>query len=589
VAGNRLASLAIGAGDAPPLPYLSGAVNGAKAFHAWATALGYDSRLVTDEDDPVTVERVRTELTALLSEETHRLLIYFAGHGILTEAEHGLWLPSDWNASYEAIDVGGLRSRLGLFRVEQVAIFADACRNLTTDIEIAQLTQHKVLGNGPGSRLATMAVDRFIATQDGAETFMIPGPNPGDDRCLFSGVLLEGLWGMDPSAFSVITPEKVRSQSLGTYLQTRVSELAATYKLALTPDWSAGFPEGDDVYFARGNGVAVQPPVFPPWPTPAALAAKRPRGVDAGLRDMVFDPPHRPGRELEAALENQPRPPRDWSNTGAGIAIGGGDVIGLWAGPDVVVAADDHPGWYRLGPTQPGWLERPESVLIELGSGEIAALTALPQFIITGLIDERGMTALVYRGVFSAPDEQAATVAALGRLEAGGIRADEAADLAVELREGKHKDPIRGVIAAYLYDAVNDVDNIRRMAFAYVDHRQAIPYDIALLARVPGRLRPDGILEVGVPAVAERKPGTDREHAAAWTHMATPPVSGVVGGLWPWLRQGWSFLDDPNPDGSTLVLPGLEELAGELTPARFSTLRHAAGLRLAERFHLSRK
>ena len=42
-AEKRMAALAIGVGDAKPLPYLSGAVNGARAFHAWATALGYDA------------------------------------------------------------------------------------------------------------------------------------------------------------------------------------------------------------------------------------------------------------------------------------------------------------------------------------------------------------------------------------------------------------------------------------------------------------------------------------------------------------------------------------------------------------------
>jgi hypothetical protein len=53
------------------------------------------------------------------------------------------------------------------------------------------------------------------------------------------------------------------------------------------------------------------------------------------------------------------------------------------------------------------------------------------------------------------------------------------------------------------------------------------------------------------------------------------------------LRQGWAFLDDPAPDGSTLVLPGLLDAAGDLTKARFTTLHHGGGLRLADAFGLS--
>src|SRR5690242_10026250 len=96
----RKAALAIGVSEADGLPYLSGAVNGARAFHEWAVSLGYVSRLVTDESKPVTVARLRNEIRRLLparpaDPRLHRFLLYFAGHGVIREAEEGLWLLSD--------------------------------------------------------------------------------------------------------------------------------------------------------------------------------------------------------------------------------------------------------------------------------------------------------------------------------------------------------------------------------------------------------------------------------------------------------------------------------------------------------------
>ena len=60
----------------------------------------------------------------------------------------------------------------------------------------------------------------------------------------------------------------------------------------------------------------------------------------------------------------------------------------------------------------------------------------------------------------------------------------------------------------------------------------------------------------------------------------------MVGGFWPWLRQGWAFLDDPAGDGSTLVLPEISYALDGLTAARFSTFRKDAGARLAQAFRL---
>lgn len=582
---TRMAALAIGVSDAPPLPFLGGALNGARQFHEWAQALGYDSRLVTDEEEPVTAERLTTELEGLLLADErgiYRLLIYFAGHGVIREMEQGLWLLSDWNEAERAVAVEPLKRKLDRFRVNQVAFFADACRSLPADVDTADLTPDPLLGKGPAPRSPLLpAVDKFIAAQDGTTTFMIPGADPGQDRCLFSGVLLEGLWGTKKSAFSKLLPGKVTSRSLGAYLQAEVSEVAQSYRLELVPTWSSSFPEGDDVYF--GNGPKVKAPKFPPWPPAEELIGLGGEATGAEFRAVPAGP--RTDERLEEQLRDQERPQA--FETRSGFAVDGDAVVGIWTRRDTVAESHGRPNWWRVRPANEPRLTLPAPVLIELAGGLLAATTALPDFIGSIVTDERGVAALVYREIRARPDIATATEKAIVALERGGLRADEATDLAAELRQGKHADPVRGVISAYLYDSIGDVESIRRMAFYYLRHDQAIPYDIALLAQLEGERRDDGLLWVTVPAVRRRKPRTEDERRLGWTHAATHERFGPVGGLWPLLRQGWAFLDDPAEDGSTLVLPGLIEAAGDLTPARFSTLHHTGARRLADAFGLS--
>jgi hypothetical protein len=581
---KRKAAFAIGVSDAPPLPYLGGAVNGARTFAEWATAQGYDTRLVTDESERVTVARVREALEGLFAAgapDIHRLLIYFAGHGIIREVEEGLWLLSDWSQELRAVAVEALRRRLSLYRVEQVAIFADACRSLPADVDTADLVPEAVLGRGPGPRSATVAVDKFVAAQDGTRTFMIPGPSPEDDRCLFSGVLLEGLWGTKPDAFSTVLPGKVTSRSLGKFLQDEVPLIAATYQSTVMPSVSPTFPEGDDVYF--GDGPSITPPAFPPWPVPDNLLAWGPLRSGAPPHDPEAQVPT-PDTALENRLRAQERPVSFESRSG--FAIAGAAVVRFWAPSGIVAEIGHRPDWWRIRPGDTQRLERPVPVLIELANGTVAAATALPDFVASILATERGVAALVYREVSSPHEVASVTEGAIGSLERGGLRADAVTDLAVALRHGKHADPVRGVISAYLYDSIGDIDSIRRMASFYVRNGPAIPYDIALLAELRGERGPDGRLRATVPAVAAREPRTDGERHATWTYERTREASGEVAGHWPWLRQGWAFLDDAAADGSALVLPGLTELDTELTSARFTTFHQSGAQRLVTLFDL---
>jgi hypothetical protein len=228
-------------------------------------------------------------------------------------------------------------------------------------------------------------------------------------------------------------------------------------------------------------------------------------------------------------------------------------------------------------------LSYPAPSLIEFPDGKFGALCLLPSFFTSVVRDEFGITGLVYRELLAgegareiyAPVEQA-----LNALESGAIRSEQAADWAADLRRFKPADPILGVIAAYLYDAVGDVENIRRMACYYAMHGEAIPYDIALLAALTARRTEHGF-EVDVPAIPARAPKTETERRYSWTYSAMDEITGCVGGLWPWMRQGWTFLDDPTDVSSPLVWSPLIELRAGLMRSRFATLEPNAGRELA--------
>jgi hypothetical protein len=119
--------LAIGVGDAPPLDYLRGAVNGAHGVAAWAHEQGYPVSLLTDEEKPVEREDVAKALADLLETMPEALVLYFAGHGLSRAAGDDLWLLSRWQGEDRAVLVNGLRDRLSRHGLKRLILISDAC------------------------------------------------------------------------------------------------------------------------------------------------------------------------------------------------------------------------------------------------------------------------------------------------------------------------------------------------------------------------------------------------------------------------------------------------------------------------------
>jgi hypothetical protein len=168
--------------------------------------------------------------------------------------------------------------------------------------------------------------------------------------------------------------------------------------------------------------------------------------------------------------------------------------------------------------------------------------------------------------------------AIISHLNAGLLTPEQALSVAVPVRRFKHVNPLFGVIAAYLYDAAGDRDSIRRITSFYSERNQPVPFDVALLAGVPGRRGRDGRIRVDLPAVAAREPRTAEEERQRGYFRGFPAMNDVaVAGGFPWMRRGWSLLDLARLP----VHPELTSLAGHVGTSPFTTLDRDGGRRLA--------
>ena len=148
------------------------------------------------------------------------------------------------------------------------------------------------------------------------------------------------------------------------------------------------------------------------------------------------------------------------------------------------------------------------------------------------------------------------------------------------MRYVKHADPMYGIVAAYLYNAIGDVSNIRRMCYYYEKHEQDVPFDIAMLAQLELlKARPNGGFYVKVPEVAELPAAQRHRNAPEFVWCKTPAATVDVAGVTPLLRTGWQHIQTSRH----AVHRKCWELTAHLTELPISTFQgHEVGARLVE-------
>lgn len=595
----RRVCIAVGVSRAEGLEPLRAAATAAEEVGQWAELTGFarkeDICVLTDRDPtkPVTIERIAQAFRQLLpmGTQTDALLLHFAGHGLREDNTRTLWLPTDWRTQLRAIAVERLKNRLSDFGIANVTIISDACKALANDRDTSDLTPDGVLGAGISAGKRPI-FDRYDATHDVEAAFMIPGPTPAQSRCLFSGALIEALWGAT-EALDPHHPGKVTPGSLADYLSSRVSELCRTYRLNCEPQCLPGRPPDHLIYFDQAQVNAALIPPLPAWPKPVH---EREQPNEAPARVVEKDAFDRCEAAAEVSVSHVERFSfggatfrRGW-DTFAAFDVGQithPDVANLMLGGCLATAVWSTGSVHRVTDRQwlAGFEGNAQQLVVEYSDGVFVPLLVYRRLTTVAVRDERGANCWLLCSPDASGGDMFRAIEILQRMQSGDLPPSEVDKVVAELRMSKHGNPMVGAICAYLYDYVGDLDSIRRMAFFYAQYHQPIPYDIALMGEL--RVRTQDLMSIAeVPAV-EARSFSGKTGVPDFVTRATRSARGEIGGLCPWLRQGWDFVEAPTDHEKALVT-SLSDIRKHLLPETFTSLDQDGGRMLTELWRMRR-
>jgi len=591
---------------------LPGTLTSARRIAAWAEqpgdGRGYKVVRITDEPvgdtpgQPVTAERLKSAITGLLETTIiDRLVIYFAGHGVIRSTAEEFWLLS--HAANDRSECVGVMAFLGSLKVYgigaqhpdlrqgQLVVIADACRNV--DATSIDLTPNPILTKRGTAR--SLQTDIFRATTLGAFAYQVKAVEGGEPYCLFSSVLCDALEGKVESVierqFHPFKPAIV-NDALANYLDDEVPRRAAALNEKMEPDNQASIRAHHNYYdilsaptsSGQQGDLGADPQILPPIdPGDFDIALRRhdgspsPAGGSGGMFRPRPVPPHLPQRgdhfpfpfpvptppaKRVARMELEPVP----DNTGGfrrslrrAELLCGIPEERPSAAPQIFFDGTPHIAVPRraldaIAPVRFGHHYLPPSALSDhpvfVQHDQGWTLVPLLQGTTSVVLEELPGELLLRPVDADAWDVSLSTGAALER----PTRLSEAPRLAEQGR----LHPNDGIRAGYLYRLSGDDDNVVRTA-----HEMAgvgLPVDLALLAasRLIWRRHGDRWqISAAVPAVDADDGWRRAASSAAFPQRDDVPVWG----LFPLHRQGWHVLASAN----TIDAPDvLREAAGAL-------------------------
>lgn len=533
--GNKYA-LSIGVRASGKLPRLDGAIADAHAFAEWASApnQGYIVKLVTDEDDAVTIERLKTYLQTVLEEDITRLIIFYSGHGLCSQAGD-YWLLSHYDRDGdEAVNLSQSMRNARRLGIGQIAVFSDACRS---SLNTAALISGRVIFPLPlRSARSTSPYDEFLSTDIGDVSLEKADADPTKSYGVFSRCLLTALYGLEPEATEERAQRKVISSvALANWLEKSVPFQSGkipggTVQFpSITPSWRApndeyaDFPRDyDAVKGIIGDTVARRRVLsWIPGAESVALTVRRARRAKATARvaQGEIDRKQRVKERTEAFQANRGR---ESFETHQGLTIVGANIANIAVRSGAQVDLFQEGGlWHVRG------YGTPLSVALRTDKKFWIAATLLPEFIGTLVVGKSGVESVnyapprgnVYEREMNLKSEK--IVAEWNALLSVARRTTprELEAFADEAREMKHINPAFGVLAAYAYERGGRIDEVASIAWYFAHRNEFVPFDVISL-----------LSAYGDPA--------DMINA----HGVPPPKITVAGGF-PMLTQGWSMLD----------------------------------------------
>lgn len=529
------------------------------------------------EGQRVTAEQIKKDLTADILVDRPRIMVYFCGHGAFVNGQE-IWYLSDGKAQWsQRVLVSTFRDTLQTYGPQQIGLFSDACQIAESGIG----TGSPILDAHEGEA-ETPKYDVFRATIRGQPAYATPAEGP-----LFSKVIADVLNDNPPESaldelYLRIGEHVVSSQSLANYVEKNLPDYVALSAGKRQPtEIASGFRYHTNDYLKLPHIPALSTHRVPSDRTRNNDEAKLTHVLDASSSEWrgVF------WSQTEGLLAEQTKRPN------VVIVIAGADYIDRVA-ETVALATPDGRNWRQDISRSDGWLaisiwiddygaafERgqpfmavlsvdglhvplelqkdPETVVLELNFGRDGPLGA-------GALGWNGRESKYQLGYSYRPME------VLKALMTGLLTADLVQPLAAQLRDLKHKDPLYGIAAAYLYDRIGDLDGIRRMCLFYADHKQGVPFDIALLSRLKFDWdRGEPGFRINVPDIAEDSGAEKTLPGYVW-EAKRGKRNLIVAGIAPVLQAGWARLATLRPHPLFQEFLGLQH---HLTAAPFATFQ----------------
>jgi hypothetical protein len=581
-------AVSIGVKKAGLLPELQGAVNGARDFDQWARGKGYESILITDEEQPVTIDCILANITHIVEKDfPNRLLIYFAGHGV-EKPDTPVWLLSGWEKKYdETVNVLLTVQMAKLSGISRVGIFADACRNLP-DMRTGRLTPQSIFPTQEQTKNpARTQCDQFFSCRFGESSQEVSAKGAAAAYGVFTKCLINALKGLEQKAIDVDPlpglKKAVTSEKLADFLDEAVPFESGSIPGAEVqiPDNQSSWRRPDMVYnpgpfeeaLAWGRtSIAALPALALTLFASGAISINTSASlIVMGLLAQLFNTSDwrdfeiaadwitgtrrrlaakkavtAVQRKAESQLEALTREfdsikGRARFETEQGFTIIGDRPVEAVVSRAGRLQANDiflEKGDFQIrGPRD----HVPRSIAIRLESGNWIATALLPRFIGVILVKDGVAASLSYVASSNGPyygidarygAEISGWTALMhqGRFASRGDLRNSLRRIASDLRRSKHTNPSLGILAAYAYDRAGDMDEIDSIAgyFAYCD--QPVPYDIAMLAESI-RKNENGELEIETDLPAELMGCGGLKKIA--------PIAGSF----PLLTRGWSLLE----------------------------------------------
>jgi Caspase domain len=578
--------IAIGVHKAKGMQPLEGVLKGIDDLTFWAQNCGYDVIKIDDRAEKVSIERIRNCLTPIEVGEPSpailldrpRIIVYFCGHGLHAPADQYWILSAGSNQSRERISAVGFRDTLATYGPKQIAFISDACRSA-----LVVKGQGDCVVDAYEAEVSFPQKDKFWSSRDGAASHAIPARNGMPAYCVFSEILYRALSQDDGDNLDTLylradNRKVVTSQSLAKYLQTHVPDLALENNRIQIPECEAGFlPETNDyVEFVEDMYNSISAPHI-------EISSSLP---EISQRDFT---------NYKRALSQERQPNRinhsrsEWrapfveevqdyiQSSGGSFYNQFGPCLVVSNQSPVLVGQDTYASsdiWQRSLPYRERlmghWFWEANGFFDSDNSNVVIASV---ESLYSPVILFRGLwCAMIFKDVLEQDDDSQSMGGvdllawgeeygfrgsnsdrlSMGELHAtealkgfseGILKSDDVRLFTRNMRMGKHTDPMLGIVSAYLYNGIGDIDNIRRMCYYYGYYNQDVPFDIAMLAGVPFAWNGEkGCFVITVPEVGEIPETHRAEDAPEFTWRSTPSVNLNVAGVTPILRVGWQHI-----------------------------------------------